>query len=130
MDHIEVRYTMMAGYQQRYSNYFVHVHIFIFTNRRQESRFISISGGLIFPQNLVVDFVRDTFLFKFDVDVNCFDLVLCVTRDGENLFCEHQITDKSNSSRSDIKTFASGLNYTSICGILSFDITLQKRGVK
>ena len=100
--------------------------------RRQESRIISIAGGLIFPQHLLVDFVRDTFLafhFKFDVDVKCFDLVLRIARDGENLFfsANHSIT---NNSKSNIKIFTSDMNYTNICGNLSFEINLQKRGVK
>ena len=106
--------------------------------RRQESRILSIAGGLIFPQHLLVDFVRDnaflSFLFKFDVDVKCFDLVLCLTRDGENLFFDqNNIADHSisNNPKSDnIKTFTSDMNYTSICGNLSFEISLQKRGEK
>ena len=79
---------------------------------------------------MLVDFVRDTFIFKFDVDVSCFDIALCINRDDENLFCDQNITikDQSNSFRSNIKTFATGSNYTSICGNLSFDISLQKKG--
>ena len=96
--------------------------------RRQESRFISISDGLTFPHHVSADLINDTFILKFDVDVRCFDLTLCITRDGgEKLLC-HQTNDIHDSSRFDIKTFPTGLSYKNLCGNLSFAISLRKRG--
>ena len=106
---------------------------YIIFYRLRESRFISVAESLVFPKIVKTYLNKDTFIIHSDESVECFNTTVCIVRDQDDLkeeiLCDDAVIAEDDDHHLEVN-LPNEMNYTSICGNLTFYTNIYRKGIK
>ena len=101
--------------------------------RLRESRFISVADSLVFPKIVKTYLNKDTFIIHSDESAKCFNTTVCIVRDQvdfkEEILCDDAVIADDDDHHLEVD-LPNEMNYTSICGNLTFYTNIYRKGIK